>query len=154
MTDLTTGIVVGLAALTTAATGGVYLGFSTMVMPALRGSTATDAVGTMNRINVFAVRSVFMVAFLGSALTCIAAAIFVLGSLPRVDAVLALLGALLGFIGFVVTIAVNVPLNNRLAQTSDGQAYAGFEDRWRRANTLRGTLSLLGAASLIGALVA
>jgi uncharacterized membrane protein len=152
MADLT-GIVVGVAALTTAAAGGVYLGFSTMVMPSLRGASPDDAVGTMNRINVFAVRSVFMVAFLGSLLASVLAAILVLGSFPGLDAVLTLVGAVLAIVAFLVTAAVNVPLNNRLAATTDGRAYAGFEQRWARANTVRGTLSLLGAASFIGALV-
>jgi uncharacterized membrane protein len=152
MADLT-GIVVGVAALTTAAAGGVYLGFSTMVMPALREAAPDEAVGTMNRINVFAVRSVFMVAFLGSVLASVLAAILVLGSFPGLDAVLTLAGAVLAIVAFLVTAAVNVPLNNRLAATTEGRAYAGFEQRWTRANTLRGTLSLLGAASFIGALV-
>jgi uncharacterized membrane protein len=98
------------------------------------------------------VRSTFMVAFIGSALTCLAAAVLVLSALPRLDAVLALLGSVLGLVAFVVTAAVNVPLNNRLAATNDGAAFADVEQRWRRGNSVRGAASLLGAASLIASL--
>jgi uncharacterized membrane protein len=152
MTDLPTGLLIGAAALTTAAAGGVYLGFSSMVMPALRSARGSDAVATMNRINVRAVRSTFMVAFVGSALTCLGTGIVVLGALPRADAILALIGAVLGLVAFVVTAAVNVPLNNRLATTTDGSTFTAFEQRWRRGNAVRGASSLLGAASLIASL--
>ena len=152
MTDLN-AVVVGVAAFTTAVAGGVYLGFSTMVMPALREASGADAVGTMNRINVRAVRSVFMVAFVGSLLSGVLAGILLLGSLPGADAWLALAGAALAVVAFLITAGVNVPLNNRLASTSDASAFAAFERRWSRANTARGTVSLLGAASFIGALV-
>ncbi|MFF1573081.1 DUF1772 domain-containing protein [Leifsonia sp. NPDC058292] len=153
MTDQLIGLLVGLAALTTATAGGVYLGFTSMVMPALRESPEAESVATMNRINVRAVRSTFMIAFVGSALTCLAVAIVVTPALPRLDALFALLGAALGFIAFVVTAAVNVPLNNRLAATKDGRGFADFERRWRRGNSVRGAVSLLGAASLITSLV-
>ncbi|KRC49772.1 hypothetical protein ASE16_13880 [Leifsonia sp. Root227] len=154
MTDPFLAIVVGIAALTTAAAGGVYLGFSTMVMPALRGADPRDATGTMNRINVFAVRSAFMVVFLGSALASVVAVFAAFPGLPSMEAVLAIVGGVLGVAAFLVTAAVNVPLNNRLAADRDGAGYAAFERRWSRANTARGTLSLLGAVSFIGALVA
>ena len=146
-------VVLILAAITTAAAGGVYLGFSAMVMPALHGDPL--ATGVMNRINVRATRSVFMLVFVGSALTCLAAGLLVLGSLPGVDALLAIAGAAAGLVGFVITAAVNVPLNNRLAPASatDASAFASFEGGWRRANAARGWTSIAGAAALAAALV-
>ncbi|WP_348788118.1 anthrone oxygenase family protein [Leifsonia sp. NPDC080035] len=150
-----TTIVIAIAALTTAAAGGVYLGFSAMVMPALARSRDASAASaaTMNRINVRAPRSSFMLAFLGSALACLASGVLVLGRLPALDAVLALAGALLGVAGFLITAGVNVPLNNRLAAAGDdAAAFAAFEGPWRRANAARGAASLLGAASLVAAI--
>jgi uncharacterized membrane protein len=143
-----TTVVILLAALTTAVTGGVYVAFSAMVMPSLRDSP--DATGTMNRINVRAPRSFFKVAFFGSLLTCLAGGVLVLGELPEPDAVLALVGAVAGVAGFVVTVAVNIPLNNRLAAGT--VAYPAFAARWRRANAWRGLFSLVGATALATAL--
>ena len=69
------------------------------------------------------------------------------------DALLALLGAVLGVAGFAITAAVNIPLNNRLAASGDdAAAFAAFERPWRRANSARGAVSLVGAASLVAAL--
>ena len=55
----------------------------------------------------------------------------------------------------VITAAVNVPLNNRLAQAApgDGAAFAAFAKPWRRANSARGAVSLAGAAGLMSALL-
>lgn len=146
-----TTILIAIAALTTAAAGGVYLGFGAMVMPALGASS--DAAGTMNRINVLAPRSVFLLAFLGSALACAAAGVLVLGRLPEADAVLALVGAGLGVAGFAITVAVNIPLNNRLAEAGDDAGvFHAVARPWRRANSARGTASLLGAAALVASL--
>lgn len=146
-----TTVFVLLAALATAVAGGVYLGFSAMVMPALRESSG--AAETMNRIDVRAPRSLFMLPFLGSAATCLVAGILVFGRLPELDAVLVLVGAAAGIAGFLITSAVNVPLNNRLAQSAaDAAAYTAFEGRWRSANALRGWVSVGGAAALTAAL--
>ncbi|WP_314149646.1 anthrone oxygenase family protein [uncultured Leifsonia sp.] len=149
-----TTILIAIAALTTAAAGGVYLGFSALVMPALaRSRDGAGAAAAMNRINVLAPRSSFLIAFLGSALACVAAGVLVLGRLPALDALLALLGAVLGVAGFAITVAVNIPLNNRLAASGDdAAAFAAFERPWRRANSARGAVSLVGAASLVAAL--
>lgn len=137
-----------LAVVTTAGAGGVYLGFSAMVMPALHGSRA--AAPTMNLINERATRSSFMVVFLGSVVTCVVAGALAATRLPQLGAVLTLVGAVAGVVAFAVTAAVNVPLNNRLAAAPTDDGYALFEQGWRRANAWRGAVSFAGAL-LIGA---
>lgn len=151
--DTITTLVVLLATLTTAATGGAYLAFSAMVMPALHQLPA--ATETMNRINRRAPRSSFIAVFLGSAALCAVAIVLVFGRLPAPEAVLALAGGIAGVAGFVLTATVNVPLNNHLAAAAgtDASAFSAFEARWRRANTARCVLSLAGAAALGAALV-
>jgi len=141
-------VVALLAVVTTAGAGGVYLGFSAMVMPALHGSRA--AADTMNSINERATRSAFMIVFLGSLVTCVIAGALAVFRLPQPSAALVLTGAVGGFVAFVITAAVNVPLNNRLAGESTGDAYTRFEGDWRRANAWRGVISLAGAL-LMGA---
>lgn len=141
-----------LAAMATAAVGGVYLGFSAMVMPALHGRR--DAAAVMNLINVRAPRSAFMIAFLASPIACLVSGFLVLAELPGVGGILALAGAAAGVVGFAITAAVNVPLNNQLATAgADDAAFAAFEGRWRRANAVRAAVSFVGAALLAAGLV-
>lgn len=147
--DAATSIVTGLAALATAVTGGVYVGFSAMVMPALGDAPPAHASAVMNAVNARAPRSSFLLAFLASPVLAVVAVVLTIGRLPGADALLVLAGAVLAVAAFLITGAVNVPLNNRLARDAD---YAAFAQRWRRANGLRGALSLIGGAALIGAL--
>lgn len=153
-----TAIWIVLAALSTAVVGGVYLGFSAMVIPALGGDDRSA--GVMKRINVLAPRSPFILAFAVSAVACAVTIVLVLvdlmtGAAPAWAAVTAVAGAVLGLAAFVITIAVNVPLNNRLAEaeSTDADAFAAFEEPWRRANSARGAASLAGAAALMTTLL-
>ena len=153
-----TAIWIVLAALSTAVVGGVYLGFSAMVMPAFDGDARST--GVMNRINVLAPRSPFILAFLVSALACGVSSVLVLvdlmaGATAAWAALVAVAGAVLGLAGFVITAAVNVPLNNRLAEAAPGDdaAFAAFEKPWRKANSARGAVSLAGAAALMTSLL-
>lgn len=153
-----TAIWIVIAALSTAIVGGVYLGFSAMVMPAFDGDARST--GVMNRINVLAPRSPFILAFFASAIACGVSIVLVLvdlmaGTAAGWAAVIAVAGAVLGLAGFVITAAINVPLNNRLAQSAPGDAaaYAEFQRPWRRANSARGAVSLAGAAALMAALL-
>ncbi|WP_295121522.1 anthrone oxygenase family protein [uncultured Leifsonia sp.] len=153
-----TAIWIILAALSTAVVGGVYLGFSVLVMPALDGDARPT--GVMKRINALAPRSPFMLAFTVSALSCGTSIVLVLldlitGAVAAWAAVIGVAGAVLGLAGFVITAAINVPLNNRLAEAAanDEAAFAAFQRPWRRANSTRGAASLAGAAALLTSLL-
>lgn len=153
-----TAIWIILAALSTAVVGGVYLGFSALVMPALDG--VARPTGVMKRINELAPRSPFILAFAVSAVACGTSIVLVLldlitGAVAAWAAVIGVAGAVLGLAGFVITAAVNVPLNNRLAEAAatDEAAFAAFQRPWRRANSARGAVSLAGAAALMTSLL-
>lgn len=141
------------AAVAAGATGGVYIAFSTMVMPALNARAAGEAIGTMQRINVLAVRPPFMALFFGGAVaSVVAGATAVAGEAPNL---VRLAGVALSLASFGLTVAVNVPLNNALARvpgSGDQNAWQAFEGSWTRANTVRGVLALAGAAALTGSL--
>lgn len=146
------------AAVTTGLTGGVYLAFTTMVMPALHGAGTAEAVATMQRVNVAAVRAPFMIVFFGSAATAVAAAIAQVasGHLTSLGA-LRLIGAGLAVGAFAITVAVNVPLNDALAATTPGTAeaattWARFEGSWGTANLVRGLASIAATAALVASL--
>ena len=65
---------------------------------------------------------------------------------------LALVGAGLALASFVVTVTVNVPLNNALARAVGDGGWPRFARRWGRANLLRAALSAAGAACLAASL--
>jgi uncharacterized membrane protein len=141
------------AAVCAGATGGVYVAFSSMVLPALNGRAAGEAVSAMQRINVLAVRPPFMALFFGGAIASVVAGVTA-GS-DEGQGVLRVAGAVLSLASFGVTVAVNVPLNNALARASgvgDSNVWRAFERPWARANTVRGALALAGAAALAGSL--
>lgn len=151
-----------LAAGGAALVGGVYLAFSAMVMPALRSRPAADAIATMQHVNVAAVRAPFMVVFFGSAAAAVAVVVVEVVRARSADdaslgTALGVAGAMLSLAGFVVTVTYNVPRNDLVAHldpasAADAVRWLDLAREWTAANTLRGTLSLVGAA-LLGARV-
>ena len=130
-------------------TSGVYLTFTTMVLPALDRGDHTTASAAMLAVNEQAVRAPFMVLFFGGA----AAAAGVLAAQVAADrSPWALVGAGLELASFVVTVTVNVPLNNALARAVGDGGWPRFARRWGRANLLRAALSAAGAACLAASL--
>lgn len=146
MTTLSTWLPVA-AGTGSALVGGFYFAFSTLVMPALRHRPAGEAATTMNSINQKAVTPPFMVLFFGSAAASagvVVAAVVDPGNQPP----LRVAGAAACLAGFLSTMAINVPLNNRLAQGSS-QDWSQFLRGWVPANHLRAALSIAGAAALL-----
>lgn len=154
-----------LAACGAAVTGGVYLAFSAMVMPALRSRPAAEAIVTMQCVNVAAVRAPFMVVFFGSAVTAVTVVVVevveVVGARAEgaagVGTVVGVAGAALSLAGFLVTVAYNVPRNDLVAaldpgSLADQSRWLGIARGWTAANGVRGGLSVVGAA-LLGARV-
>jgi uncharacterized membrane protein len=127
--------------------GGVFLAFSTAVMPALSGTDPRTFVAVMTRINVVIVNPLFLLLLLGSPAVLLVAAL--LGGPRRGWVVLALL---LGLAALAVTMTVNVPLNTALAHAADPAAgRAAFERAWNTAHLAR---TVLTAGSFAACLVA
>ena len=156
-----TAVALGFASVLLAgATAGVYLAFSISVMPALDAAPPASAIASMQAINRRIQNPVFFAAFFGVPVAAgLSGALFL--SLDRAMAGGAMLAAaavyLLG--SLLPTIAVNVPLNNRLdkvdaqgkgeADTATGALWQEYSRRWTLWNTLRAIatfLSLLLAA--------
>lgn len=139
--------------MTTGLLAGVYYGFSIAVMPALARVDDRTFVDVMNKINVVIVGPAFMVSFAGSVLAAAAAAI-ILRKNPRLRRWI-WPGAALGLIGFLITVAINVPLNNQLAAATDlATARQHFQSAWVTANSVRAAITTLSFAALSGALIA
>lgn len=134
-----------------AVVGGFYLAFSAVVMPALRNRSEEVAIATMVAINEKAVRPPFMVLFFGTSAAC--AGVACAAALdPQLHSPLRLAGAVAYLAGWVSTIAVNVPLNNRLSQSAAGRAdqqWNKYHRSWTRANNFRAALSIGGAIGLL-----
>lgn len=125
---------------------GLFVAFAVAVMPGLRATDDEVFLSAMQRINVAIVNPLFLLVFLGSPLLLLVATI--VG--PRNAWLWAAVA--LHLVGFAVTPAVNIPLNNALdAATEPGPGRAAFERPWNRAHAVR---TLLMAASFAACLVA
>lgn len=138
--------------------GGVFFAFSAFVMKALAELPAAQGIQAMQRINVVVLNPLFLGVFLGTAVLagiCIVAGFFPWGS-PK-----SLLLFAAGFTyvvgSFGVTVAFNVPRNERLAKLSPESTEAAaywhnYVREWLRWNHVRTIASLVSAACAAGAL--
>jgi uncharacterized membrane protein len=142
------------ATLTTGLMAGLFAAFSYAVMPGLARTDDAAFVQSMQRINVAILNPVFGICFGGAALFGVLAVVLHLrrsAALPWVVAGLVLYVAVL-----VVTMALNVPLNDRLEAAGRGDpaaARAAFEDAWVRWNVVRSVLCVAAFGCLSWALV-
>jgi uncharacterized membrane protein len=133
---------------------GVFLAFSSFVMSGLARLPAPQGIAAMQSINIRAITPVFMTVFLGTAVLCALLCVLTLASKP-VGAGYLLTGSLCYVVGsFVVTVVVNVPRNNRLAEAIPGEAAAArlwtdYLRTWTAWNHVRTIASLVAAALLI-----
>lgn len=155
--DRTLFVLVGLAALGSGIVGGMFYAFSSFVMRALARLPAEQGVSAMNAINVVVITPSFMLAFMGTALLGLAlagAALF--GTAPPGGALVPA-AALLYVVGcFALTMAINQPMNLRLAAMPAAQAAAYWPDyvaRWTRWNHVRTAASLLASALFVAGLL-
>lgn len=136
----------------TGLSAGLFATFSYAVMPGLRRTDDATFVHTMRAINVAILNPVFALIFVGAAAASVAALVAGWGTGARLWLIAALVLYVVG--AFIVTGAVNVPLNDALAAGSEGPAQLreAFEDRWIAWNHVRSVLTTMALACLaIGA---
>lgn len=131
------------AVVTSGLMAGLFAAFSYAVLPGLGRTGDAVFVESMQRINVAILNGWFGVCFGGALVFTVLAAVLHLDpdrrpALPWIAA-----GAGLYVLVLVVTFAVNVPLNDKLAAaTGDpAAARAAFEAVWVRWNVVRTVLS-------------
>jgi uncharacterized membrane protein len=146
------------AAITTAAVGGLFYAFSTFVMKGLDRTEPAQAITAMRGLNAEAQSNApFLALFVGSALLALGVGIAAAVRLTQPGSGYVLAGAALGLVAFVVTIAFNVPLNNRLDALDpsglsaadawrDWQAYSM---PWTAWNHVRTVAPLAGSALML-----
>lgn len=138
------------ATVTLAGIGGLYYSFACSVMPGLRATEDGTFVSAMSRINGAIQNPVFALGFFGAFISLTGAAAY--SSLNGLDSALPVgIAWALYTATLVITFAVNIPLNNGLAQgEGSGQAAArkAFEQKWTRWNLHRTWLSMASLVAL------
>lgn len=150
--------------LSSALVAGVFLAFSGFIMRALMSANPIGAIESMQEINMTVLRSVFLTTFFALVPATIGLSIVSVLKIGGVANSLVLAGTAIYLLTVIlVTIAGNVPLNNKLADmppnSPDTISYWRRYGRgWTRLNHARTTGAfatavcfLLAALSLVGA---
>lgn len=151
-------VIVIAAILGTGLIAGLMFAFSVAVIRALEQLAPDAAMFAMQRINVLIVNPLFLTVFLGTALLCLAVVGAVIGGRAGPAAGWLACGAcayLLGPVG--ITMACNVPLNNRLASVDPADAsleWPRYVHAWLRWNHLRTAIGACGVVLLAAGLAA
>lgn len=149
------------AALATVGAGlvtGILFAFSNFALQALAELPAAQGMFAMQRINARIQNPVFLALFIGTPLLCLLVAWRAITALDAPGALPLLLGAGLYVLGpFGITVACNVPLNDRLAATAPEAAdvaWPAYRRSWQRWNHVRSALGIVAVALLATGLAA
>ncbi len=127
---------------------GVFFAFSGFVMSGLRRLPDRDGAAAMRSINVTAQHPPLMIALFGTSALCVVVIVRAIATWSRPGAGFLLAGATLTIVGALgVTVAVNVPLNDRLAAGT--VTWSRFLAGWDPANHARTVLCLAGCVVLL-----
>ena len=150
-------ILTSAAALGAAAVGGLFYAFSTFTMRGLNRTEPADAITAMRGINAEAqANAPFLVMFVGSSVLALAVAVVAVAQWHQPGSTYLLAGAALSVLSLLITIAFNVPLNNRLdaldpaglSAADAAREWAAYYGPWTAWNHLRTAAPLVGAVLL------
>jgi uncharacterized membrane protein len=134
---------------------GIFFAFSTFLMNALGRLPPKEGIAAMQAINITVLNPWFFAAFFGTAAACLVLAVLALTGWNGARAVYLIAGSALYLLGTIlVTIAFNVPLNDRLAkvdpESADGAAlWTHYLVRWNSWNHVRTAAALAAAAAFL-----
>lgn len=132
---------------------GLFFIFSVCIMKALGQLPPEKGMVTMQTINVVILNPLFLIVFMGTAVLCLAAFVSAVRHWSEPNARYLLAGSLCYLIGvMVVTMAVNVPMNDALAaanpDTPEGvKLWESYLVNWSAWNHVR-TVAALAATAL------
>jgi uncharacterized membrane protein len=143
------------AALGSGMIGGLLFAFSNFVMRALAQQSPESGIRTMQAINITIINPLFFLVFLGTVLASMILAITALPRLSSPSTIFLLIGCVIYIVGtFGVTLAFNVPLNNRLAilepsTTQAAEIWREYVSSWMQWNHVRTITAILASLLLI-----
>ncbi|MEL7547524.1 MAG: anthrone oxygenase family protein [Pseudomonadota bacterium] len=145
------------AGLCAALVAGVFQSFSDFVMAGLRRAAPAGGIEAMQQLNRTVFRSQFIFTFLALVPASLGLAIYAFFATDGTARLLMIAAAIVYFVTvFVVTIAGNVPMNERLDElvhtSAEAAAYWDHYGRvWTRWNTVRTIGSIVTAACYLSA---
>jgi uncharacterized membrane protein len=151
-------ILTSVAALFSAAAGGMMYVFSTFVMRGLDRTGAVEAITAMRGINVEANSNpVFLLGYFGATILALVVGVIAAIQLRQPGSWVVLVGAVFAIFAAVITMVFNVPLNNHLDTVNpvglsaedaarEWQAYLSTWTAWNHARTVA---SFVGAALML-----
>jgi uncharacterized membrane protein len=151
-------ILTSVAALFSAAAGGMMYVFSTFVMRGLDRTGPVDAITAMRGINAEANSNpAFLLGYFGATILALVVGVIAVVQLRQPGSWLVLVGAVFTILAAVITVAFNVPLNNHLDTLnpewlSVGDAareWQAYFSTWTAWNHARAVTSFIGAALLL-----
>ena len=150
-------VMMGAAAVSTAAVAGLFYAFSTFVMRALARLDPRAGIAAMQSINVVVLNPLFFALFFGAGVVGIAASVCAVwegaSSSLRGGDLAAISGVAAYWLGCVgVTAACNVPWNDRLASVDASAAesealWREYVHRWTRWNHVRTAMSFAASVA-------
>ena len=150
------------ATVTAAAVGGLFFAFSTFVMAGLDRADPAEAIAAMRAVNAEAqANAPFLALFFGGALLALVVGVMAALRLSTPGSGYVLGGAVLGVVAFVVTVAFNVPLNDRLDAVDPSAVSAAdalrdwtaYSAQWTAWNHVRTVAPLVGSALMLTGLL-
>lgn len=154
-------VLTSLAALASAAAGGMMYVFSTFVMRGLDRTGPVDAITAMRGINAEANSNpAFLLAYFGATILALVVGVMAVVQLNQPGSWWALAGATFGILGAIITMVFNVPLNNHLDTVNpDGlsvvdaaREWQAYFSSWTAWNHVRSATGIIGAALMLAGL--
>jgi uncharacterized membrane protein len=154
-------ILTSLAALFSAAAGGMMYVFSTFVMRGLDRTGPIDAITAMRGMNAEAnANPAFLLGYFGATIFALVVGVMAVVKLNQPGSWLVLVGAVFTILGAVITMAFNVPLNNyldtvnpdRLSVADAAREWQAYFSTWTAWNHARTVTSFVGAVVLLAGL--
>jgi uncharacterized membrane protein len=151
-------LLTSLAALFSAAAGGMMYVFSTFVMRGLDRTGPLAAITAMRGINTEANSNpMFLLGYFGAAILALVVAVIAVLQLNQPGSWWALIGAIFGILAAIITMVFNVPLNNHLdtvnpvglSAADAAREWQAYFSTWTTWNHIRTVTSFVGAALML-----
>jgi uncharacterized membrane protein len=151
-------ILTSIAAIASAAAGGMMYVFSTFVLRGLDRTEPVEAITAMRGINAEAnTNPAFLLAYFGAAILAVVVGVIAVVQLRQPGSWWVLVGAVFGILAAIITVVFNVPLNNHLdgvnpvglSVADAAREWQAYFSTWMAWNHVRTATSFIGAALML-----